>query len=153
MKEQLQLVIEQMRKHVIKNLESIKSNESQIKETLTLAQSNERTNTLNECYKFSKSLLAENNDFINMQVSLMNFSNKYKHVIEDETPVNVAVQSGSNHNNSISRDEYFRLTIEKDIYFDASHPYFGDKDFFNELFFHFQQSENYEMCSELVKYK
>jgi hypothetical protein len=153
MKEQLQLVIELMRKHVIKNLESIKGNETQIKEILLTPQSQERANSLNECYKYSKNLLAENNDFINMQVSMMNFINKYKSIIENETTVKVSSQSSAIQNNKLSRDDYFRLTIEKDISFDVNHPYFRDKDFYNDLFFYFQQNENYEMCSELVKFK
>jgi len=153
MKEQLQLVIELMRKHVIKNLESIKGNETQIKGILNMPQSHERASSLNECYKISKNLLAENNEFINMQVSIMNFINKYKNIIEIETPVKVAAQSSSVQNSNLSRDDYFRLTIEKDISFNNNHPYFRDKDFYNDLFSYFQQTENYEMCAELVKYK
>lgn len=151
MKEQLQLVIEMMRKHVIKNLESIKGNEIQIKEIMKMPQSQERAASLNECYKISKNLLAENNDFINMQVSMMNFINKYRNILECETPVKVATQSSAMQNNNLSRDDYFRLTVDKDISFDNNHPYFRDKDFYNDLFFYFQQVENYEMCSELVK--
>jgi hypothetical protein len=153
MKEQLQLVIELMRKHVIKNLELIKGNETQIKDILSTPQSQERTHSLNECYKYSKNLLSENNDFINMQVSIMNFINKYKNIIELESPVKVNVQSSVKHNNSLSRDDYFRMTIDKDISFDDSHPYFKDKEFVNDLLFYFQQTENYEMCAALLKYK
>jgi hypothetical protein len=153
MKEQLKLVIELMRKHVIHNLESIKENETQIKDILNMPQSQERTDSLNECYRISKNLLAENNDFINMQVSMMNFINKYKEIFEAETPVKVTVPSSIHKNSNLTRDDYFRLTIENDISFDHDHPYFRDKDFFNELFLYFQQTENYEMCSELVKFK
>lgn len=153
MKEQLQLVIELMRKHVIKNLESIKGNESKIKEILNMPQSIERTNSLNDCYKFSKNLLAENNDFINTQVSLMNFINKYKSVLEEGVAVKVSAQMAVNQNNNLSRDDYFRMTIENDIPFDSNHPYCKDEEFVSDLLSYFQQTENYEMCAILVKYK
>ena len=78
MKDQLQQIIDVMRKHVLKNLELIKTNESHIREVLTWAQSTERTRELNESYKCSKTLLSENNDYINLQVSIMNFMNKYQ---------------------------------------------------------------------------
>lgn len=153
MKEQFKQVIELMRKHVIQNLESIKENESKIKNILNTPQSQERADSLNECYRQSKNLLAENNDFINMQVSLMNFINKYKHVVETEIPLKVTVTTSAIRNNNLTREDYFKLTIENDIAFDHQHPYFRDKEFFNDLFLYFQQTENYERCSELVKFK
>lgn len=150
MKDQLQQLIETMRSHVLKNLELIKTNESHIREILTWPLSAERTKELNEGYQYSRTLLSENNDFINLQVSMMNFLNKYKNIIEENT---VKVMVEPEQNQHLSREEYLKLTIEKDIEFDDSHPYYHDQDFFNDIFTYFEQSENYEMCAQLLRLK
>lgn len=152
MKEQLQQLIDSMRKHVLKNLELIKANESHIREVLTWPLSSERTKELNDSYQVSRTLLSENNDFINLQVTVMNFLNKYKNVIEEET---VKINSVNNEKNRqhLSREDYFNLTIANDIPFDAVHPYYYDKEFFNQLFSYYEQTENYEMCARILKQK
>jgi hypothetical protein len=151
MKDQLQQVIELMRNHVLDNLELIKMNENHIKEVLNWPQSIERTQDLNESYRYSKTLLSENNDFINLQVSIMNLLNKHKNVFEAETPVNVSASANFNYGQYLTRDDYFKLTIENDLVFDDSHPYFKDSEFYTELLWYFEQVENYEMCAELIK--
>lgn len=151
MKDQLQQLIETMRSHVLKNLELIKANEGNIREILTWPLSAERTKELNEGYQYSRTLLSENNDFINLQVSMMNFLNKYKNIIEEDNTVKVTVNTQQNEH--LSREEYMKLTIDKDIAFDTSHPYYHDQDFFNEIFTFFEQSENYEMCAQLLRLK
>lgn len=152
MKDQLQQVVETMRKHVMKNLEIIKANEGHIREVLNWPLSSDRTKELNDSYQLSKNLLSENNDFINLQVTIMNFLNKYKHLVEEESVVNVAI-ANIQQSQQLSREDYFKLTIENDITFDPNHPYYNDAEFFNELFSFFEQSENYEMCAQLMKLK
>lgn len=153
MKEQLQQTIEFLRQHVLKNIEMIKANEVHIREVLNWPISNERTKELNESYKFSKNLLTENNEFINLQVSIMNFINKYKNIFETIEPVQVNAQTSQLNQANLTRDDYFKLTIENDITFNFNHPYFNDQDFFNELFNYYQETENYEMCAILLKMK
>lgn len=152
MKDQLQQIIETMRKHVLKNLELIKTNESHIREVLNWPLSSDRTKELNDSYQHSRTLLSENNDFINLQVSIMNFLNKYKHLVEEEQKVSVTAKA-NNYQNQLSREDYFKLTIDNDIVFDSNHPYFEDEEFLNELFTYFEQTENYEMCAQLIKFK
>ena len=153
MREQLQQSIESMRKHVLKNLDLIKINENRIREVLNWPLSTERTKELNEGYKYSKVLLTENNDFINLQVTVMNFLNKYNDRLEDEVvKVNAAISvAKSGHN--LSREDCFRLTVENSLSFDRSHPFYKDDAFFGDLLSYFQNSENYEMCAELIKQK
>lgn len=153
MKEHLQQTIEFLRQHVLKNIDLIKANEAHIKEVLDWPITPERTKELNESYTYSKNLLSENNDFINLQVSIMNFINRYKKVFETAQPVNVNVASNVMHQVQLSRDDYFKLTIEKDIEYNTAHPYYHDTDFFNQLLNYYQETENYEMCAILIKLK
>ena len=153
MKELLQSAIEQMRNHVLKNIELIKTNELHIKEVLSWPLSSDRTKELNESYKFSKNLLSENNDFINLQVSIMNFMNKYKQALDIKQPVNVTVESLKPKDYPTNRDECFKLTVQNSIPFDAHHPFFNDEAFYNDVFAYFQEKENYEMCATLLKLK
>ncbi len=154
MKENLQHTIEQLRQHVLKNISLIKANENHIREVLTWPVSTERTKELDESYKFSKTLLSENNDFINLQVTVMNFINKYKNVFEKEQqPVKVIAQTEQKEEAKLSREDYFKLTIENAIEFNNDHPYFNDEHFYDELFDYYQNTENYEMCAVLLQRK
>ena len=153
MKEQFQQIVDIMRKHVLKNLELIKANESHIREVLTWESSVEKNKELNDSYKSSKLLLTENNDYINLQVSIMNFVNKYQNKFEVQTVMEVNQNASSNFGKNLSREDFLKLTIQSDLTFDSSHPYFNDNDFFNELLSYFQQTENYEMCAELIRIK
>jgi hypothetical protein len=152
MKDQLQQIVESMRKYVLKNLELIKVNETHIKEILSWPISAERTKELNESYQYSRTLLSENNDFINLQVNIMNFLNKYRTLIEDEV-IKVKATADAKIHQHISREDYFQMTVENDISFDDTHPYFEDQEFFHDLLSYFQENENYEMCAHLIKYK
>jgi hypothetical protein len=151
MKEQLQQTVEFLRQHVLKNIDLIKANEVHIKDVLNWPATSDRTKELNDSYSFSKNLLSENNDFINLQVSIMNFINKYKKTFDTEQTVKVDAFNSVGKYAQLSRDDYFKLTIEKNIEFNPSHPYFTDNDFFNQLIDFYQRNENYEMCAILIK--
>lgn len=150
MKEILQTTIEQLRFHVMKNLELVRENEREIKEMLKEPVSPVKAQILSEKYDYSKRVLAENNDFINLQLSIINFIYKYKGVWDQEgelAPVN-EVQAAS-----LSRDECFQLTIDSKLTFDSKHPFYNDESFFDNLLEFFKARENYEKCDELVKVK
>lgn len=154
MKEQFQQIVDLMRKHVLKNLELIKANESHIREVLNWTSSVEKNKELNDSYKYSKILLTENNDYINLQVSIMNFVNKYQNKFEAQPVMEVNQSSKSTgHGKNLSREDLLKLTIQSDLTFDPTHPYFHDDDFFNDLLNYYKQNENYEMCAELLRIK
>jgi hypothetical protein len=153
MNEHLQQTIEFLRQHVLQNIELIKVNEAHIKEVLNWPITPERTKELNESYTFSKKLLTENNEFINLQVSLMNFLNKYKKVFDINEIVNVDVANSEKSNLRLTRDDFFKLTVQNDIEYNPSHPFYHDVDFYNDLLKFFQENENYEKCSELINKK
>ena len=47
------------------------------------------------------------------------------------------------------RIEFFRLTVNKSIEFDQSHPYFNDPSFLKELISEFERREDFEACAHL----
>lgn len=151
MKNLIQQTVELLRAKVLKNLEIVRATESEVREIMKQPISNLRTKTLNGKYEISKRLLSENNDFINLQLTLLNFLNKYKESFEKEAemlqinPVRV--------DPNISKEECFKLTIEKKISFDHSHPFYNNEEFFNDLISHYQTVEDYESCAQLMALK
>lgn len=148
MKELLQNTIEQLRSHVMKNLEMVRENENEIREMLQEPVSVVRASLLSEKYEYSKKVLAENNDFINLQLSIINFIYKYKHIWEQEKELAVTSEIENVH---LSREECFQLTIDSKMSFGPNHPFFNDENFFHNLLDFFQEQEDYEKCDELVK--
>ena len=76
--ELIQKTISLLKLKVKSNLELINKNQVKIKEILKEPNSSKRTTSFEEHYETNKSLLAENNDFINIQLTLINFLEKYK---------------------------------------------------------------------------
>lgn len=148
MKELLQTTIEQLRFHVMKNLELVRENEQQIKEMLKEPVSSTNAHILSDKYDFSKKKLAENNDFINLQLSIINFVYKYKSIWDKKNEM-ACVQE--NVPEVISREECFQLTIDSKIEFGPNHPYYYDDSFFYNLLEFYKEQEDYEKCDEIVK--
>lgn len=148
MKELLQNTIEQLRFHVKKNLELVRENEREIKEMLKEPVTVARARVLSDKYDYSKKVLSENNEFINLQMSIINFIYKHKH-IWDQLNEPAMVQEGEPV--ALTREEYFQLTVESKVEYGPSHPFFYDDDFYANLMEFYQQHENYEKCDELVK--
>ena len=151
MKEILQNTIEQLRFHVMKNLELVRENEREIKEILKEPVSVTRARILSDKYDYSKKVLSENNDFINLQLSIINFIYKYKHVWEQhqqECEPSVVAQTETKQ---LSKEECFQLTVDSKMEYGPSHPFFYDEVFYLSLLEFYEQQENYEKCDELVK--
>jgi hypothetical protein len=142
MKDLIQQTIELLKLRVKTNLEKIKDNQLKIKEILKQPTSSERTMKFEEQYQENKNLLAENNDFINIQLTLINFLEKYKNsdTLKTEEPVNIQ-----------NVDAVFDHTIKGKMKFDTSHPYFADELFFERLMKYYQKNEQYEQCQKLIR--
>lgn len=135
-----------LREKVKSNLTQIQNNQKDIRELLKLQVSAFRTEQLEKKYSINKSLLAENNDFINVQLTLTNFLEKYE---------NTEFLGDTLKSSPVFKDENdcFEHTINGSILFDFNHPYYSDEKFFTRLLAYYQQLENYEKCSELVNTK
>ncbi len=162
--ERIEDTIKLLRQRVGSNLRDIKISEQVIREILKEGQSDERDEKLNTRYNCNKKLLAENNDSINLQLTLLKYLTKYRNVIKEEMEASVEIKyNHSTEENSYSSktaeadkrssdskglepDECFQLTVNGEIRFNKEHPYFDDENFVNRLINHFSELEDYEMC-------
>jgi len=143
MKDLVQKTIDLLKEKVKVNLEEIKTNQTLIRDMLKENPKGNRDPEFNQIYNQNKVLLSENNDFINLQINLVNFLNKYK-----DTPV---LQSGEEIEQEFDENvDYFALTIRSIIKFDEKHPHFHDQEFFEKLLEYYQEREDYETCKMLV---
>jgi hypothetical protein len=145
MKEIVLKTIESLKDKVRANLLEIQNNQKEIRNLLKQAPSQERTDNLEERYTLNRVLLAENNDFINVQLTLTNFIEKYGNthiftqILENAEPQ--------------SEDECFELTVNGKMCYNSKHPYFKSDTFFQRLLEYYQIIEDYEKCSKLVNLK
>jgi hypothetical protein len=147
MKEMMRRTIETLKEKVKENLMNIQNNQKEIRELLKEPVSNERSEKLEQRYALNKVLLAENNDFINVQLTLTNFIDKYNNtdVFEHAKVENKAV--------CLSESECFTKTVNGDLPYNHQHPLYNDENFFQKLLAHYQTVEDYETCSRLMNEK
>lgn len=148
MKDLIQKTIALLKLHVKNNLEVINQNQTKIKEILKEPSSAERSMNFEKHYEVNKNLLAENNDFINVQLTLINFLEKYKNsgLLQDSQPI-------SDIDEHMDEEDVFKLTVMGKIDYDKNHMYFDDKKFFEKLIKFYQEREEYEKCKELLDLK
>jgi hypothetical protein len=150
MKALIQRTIDLLKKRVKENLEIINKNQTRINEMINQPPSAERTYHIEKNYALNKSLLTENNDFISLQLSLLNFLEKYKDsstLKEEEETVDL------NPSSFLDDDELFELTVQGKLNFEFGHPKFNDDLFFNKLLSYFAAIEAYEKCNSLLRLK
>jgi hypothetical protein len=148
MRQLIQKTISLLKQRVKNNLELINQNQVKIKEILQEPSSSNRSIRFEQHYEINKSLLAENNDFINIQLTLINFLEKYKDslVLDDNLPV-IEIKKIK------SEDELFNLTLKGTVPYNKDHPLYNNKAFFMKLLKHYQDIEAYEKCQELINLK
>ncbi|MBN2214208.1 MAG: hypothetical protein JW723_08185 [Bacteroidales bacterium] len=131
--------------HIKSNLEVINLNQTKIKQILQEPKSSERSVNFERHYAVNKNLLSENNDYIKLQLALINFLEKYKNTdIMKESPSAVNTCSPGD------QEEIFNLTVTGKLPYNKKHPNFTDQDFFDRLICYYQEREEYEKCHELL---
>jgi hypothetical protein len=142
MNNMIQDTIESLKDKVRANLLEIQTNQKEIRELLKQPISPERTNKLEDRYSLNRELLAENNDFINVQLTLTNFIEKY-----GNTNIFTEVLKGED---PLTEDECFEMTVNSKMAYNSKHPFFKNETFFRRLLEYYQGIEDYERCSKLV---
>lgn len=139
----IQQTIEEIKSKVSNNVALINSNQQAIK--VMVSQSDEFAGQYEEFVQQNKILLAQNNDLINVQLTLMNFLEKYKDtaILKEDKPM-IDIYSITD------RQEIFTLTIKELIPFNVRHPYYNDSEFISKLLVYYESKEEYEKCQELM---
>jgi hypothetical protein len=150
MKALIQRTIELLKKRVKDILESINRNQAKINEMMNQPASAERTYHIEKIYGLNKSLLTENNDFISLQLSLLNFLEKYKDSLKIGDPEELEKVDPAS---LLDEDELFEMTVQGKLDFELGHPRFNDDLFFNKLLSYFAAIEAYEKCNALLRLK
>jgi hypothetical protein len=148
MRELLQKTIDVLKKRVKNNLKAINANQKAIKDLLNLPNTPDKTAEFERYYGANKTLLQENNDYINIQLTLINFLEKYKGtaVLDNTLPV-VDIYSITDE------VEVLDLTLRGVVTFNENHPKYNDDHFIDKLISHYETLEQYEKCQELYNLK
>ncbi len=148
MRELLQKTIDELKFRVKKNLKVINQNQMQIKQLLASNNTGEHALEYDKYYSVNKQLLQENNDYINIQLTLINFLEKYKGtaVLNDDMPV-VDIYSITDE------VEVLDLTLKGIVKFDEKHPQYNNIEFIEKMISHYEVKEEYETCQKLIELK
>lgn len=143
----IQKTIEELKDKIRKNVEVINTNQQEIKGMLRQTQ-NEQSDQYEAFYSQNKRLLAQNNDLINVQLTLVNFLDKYRDtaILKEEDCI-LDIYSITDV------QELFTLTIKGVVAFDSKHPYYSNPAFIDRLICYYESTEDYERCHELASLK
>jgi hypothetical protein len=146
MRTMIENTIKILKERTKSNLLQILDNQKKISVLLNQPVSAERTAELEEKYALNKVLLTENADFINVQLTLTHFFEKYEDsdVMTDGEKATVTVQFKN-------EDECFEETINARMVYNENHPFYGNDKFFQKLLNYYEKKEDYEMCGKLIK--
>lgn len=147
MKALIQRTIDLLKKRVKENLATINQNQTRLNEMLNQPVSPERTYYSEKNYASNKALLAENNDFISLQLTLLNFMEKHKDTLALREEEEVAEPSTMSF---IDEEEIFDLTIQGKLAFETGHPKYGDDLFIHKLLSYYASVEAYEKCNMIL---
>jgi len=144
MKKMFKITNNLLTEKVKENLTKIRNNQKVIRDLLKQKTFTE-TKKLEKKFSTNKSLLDENFEFINIQLTICNFLEK-----------NIKASSfGNNTTANLLKDinDCFELTIDGFIIYNSEHPFYSDDKFFNNLLNYHQKLENYEKIRRTVTYK
>jgi hypothetical protein len=138
-------IMEEMKRRVIENLEEVKSTQGKL--SIDEARQFEYDFKLYQKQKYNKTLLAENKDFLELQLKIVAFVNKYYKSELMNIPVSNFLER---HPEKI---DYYSETIQGKIKFDEYHPYYFDSNFIDKLIEFYLSAEDYNECNRLKQIK
>lgn len=149
--ELMKKAIEVLKIKVNSNLDEIKKNEILFHKMLSDGIAAKDSNEMNRIILHNKSLLNENFDYINVQISLLKFLEKYQYQKVFTEPQQSEMNSFLEENKEDI--DVFNDTISGRLKFAPGHPLFNDDIFFTRLMVYYENIEEYEKCAELIKLK
>lgn len=147
MQELVNKILRILKDHVRQNNLEINLNQEEISKLLSESDTSPKeSDDLEYKRSLNRELLRENDDFMNMQLQITEFMEKYGHLISDPDAIDEQEEEEA-------LMPYFNQTIEGHIEYGPDHPQFYNPRFFNELLRYYQEKEDYEKCDQLVKLK
>lgn len=142
----IQKTIDSLNQKVKQNVAVIYENQEEMKRLKS--RSIDYKSQFDAYVRLNKELLIQNNEMINVQLTLINFIEKYRHtaIIQENLPV-IDIYSISDE------EELLELTVKNIIPFNHKHPNYRNEEFIDRLIMHYENIENYEVCSELKRWK
>lgn len=147
MYELMKQAIDLLKSKVASNLEVIKNNEIRFKRLLSENNPNLNSEELSSIIETNRSLLSENFDFINVQLSLLKFLEKQQHQHVHSNMEEIFEE----FEESDEIEDYFDATISGKLTYNAKHPLFFDDEFYYKLMSYYQSIEEYSMCKEILR--
>lgn len=138
--------IEVLKVRVADNLTVIRTNELRFRKLMD--QQDLNSDELSQIIDSNKTLLAENFDFINIQLSMLKFVEKYQY--KEVALNNDNAEEADSEENAI---DYFEYTISGKLPYNNMHPMFHDQEFFEKLLKYYEENEMYECCAEILSLK
>jgi hypothetical protein len=143
MKEHFRQLLAMMKEKVVNNLAQVKDNEKDIRMLLQQKDTFEKYHDLKLHFKTNKAILAENMDYLELQIKLVNFINKYRN----------SEFMKSSRATVLQRDpaeiDYFTETTTGLLEFNEYHPFYRDEIFLNKLAQYYLDIEDYKECQRL----
>lgn len=140
-------IIKILKDHVNQNNEEIQYNQDEINRLVAELKSNFSEKDIEYKNALNKELLEENEDFIQLQLQISEFMDKYGHLFPGDQ---------SEEEETFEFNEpmpYFRMTVEGEIEYGPGHPQYNNVRFYNELLRYYEEREDYEKCDQLVRLK
>jgi hypothetical protein len=141
-------ILKILKDHVNQNNEEIQYNQDEINRIISDLKANLAEKDLEYKNALNKELLEENEDFIQLQLQISEFMEKYGHLFPADNTEEE--EESFEINESLP---YFRKTIEGEIDFGPEHPQYNNIRFFNELLRYYEEREDYEKCDQLIRLK
>jgi hypothetical protein len=165
----IETTITLLRERVTDNLRQINENQVFIRQILQEPLSDHRTKRFEQFYGKNKILLKENQDLISLQITLVNFLEKYRKVLgvpelslgesakketpgKMERPANPGIHEAEKKSNGLemvtdAKDTLFEKTIAGVLQWNRYHPMFSNQNFYDRLMEYYLSVENYEACA------
>lgn len=144
-------ILKILKDHVHSNNQEIQYNQEEINRIIADFSKKYTEKDLEYKNALNKELMGENEDFIQFQLQLNEFMEKYGYLFpEDEEFEDEGLNMETNEEISLP---YFQKTINGQIKFDRDHPQFYNIKFFNKLLKYYEMREDYEMCEQLIRKK
>jgi uncharacterized protein YigA (DUF484 family) len=146
MLEMMKLAISMLKERVAQNLDTIKQNERMFQKMMSVSGDNQNSGEMSQLLECNEALLAENFDFINLQLSMLKFIENHQ---GHENIVDADVDKAALDTLGQTID-ILGFTANGKIAFDLKHPLLYDEYFWGRLVQHFYMEDNDDKVSNVL---